>query len=69
MEITSLRHPLPEWTTSYAQDLEEEGQKVLHGVYLILPSGLSHWILDADSANQAKEISDLINTLVKTYQK
>ena len=69
MEITSLRHPLPEWTTSYAQDFEDEDQKVLHGVYIVQPDGTSCWILDADSANQAKEISDLINALVKTHHK
>jgi hypothetical protein len=69
MEITSLNKPLPAWSNSYAQDFEEENGEVLHGVYLRLPDGLSHWILDADSAEEAKKVSDLINMVASTYLK
>jgi hypothetical protein len=69
MDITSLNNPLPAWSNSYAQDFELENGEVLHGVYLRLPDGLSHWILDADSAEEAKKVSALINMAASTYLK
>jgi len=67
MEITTFKYPIPEWDTAYAQDFITGDDKILHGVYLRLPDGLSHWILDADSADEATKIATLINVLAKTY--
>ena len=66
MYIPKLK-PLPVWNSSYARDFENKDGKVLHGVYLLLPDGLSCWVMDADSAEDAQKISALLNMAASTY--
>ena len=58
---------LPIWNSSYARDFEDEDGKIFHGVYFLLPDGLSHWVMDADSAEDAQKISALLNMAANTY--